>query len=272
MIRVIENLSEFVVECVPEGTMVRCRVTRSRKGVDRGIYPTYFLHLEREEGRPVFLLAARKRKKVAASSYLISTDPTDLSRECQSLVGRLTANILGAKFCLMAQLPAGSRLSAAAHINDHHHHHMLEDSTSSSRTSDRSSSASSSDASEAKQQLREICLAQVQYDLDILGMKGPRNMNVLAARPADNVYEVLKSKKAAWDSRLKSYVLDFHGRASQASVKNFQLVRESQPDVVIMQFGKLSEEKFILDFRHPLSALQAFGIALSSFDCKIACE
>jgi len=45
-----------------------------------GIFPTYFLHLEREDGRPVFLLAARKRKKVAASSYLISTDPTDLSR------------------------------------------------------------------------------------------------------------------------------------------------------------------------------------------------
>jgi hypothetical protein len=33
-------------------------------------------------------------------------------------------------------------------------------------------------------------------------------------------------------------------------VKNFQLIRESQPDVVIMQFGKLSEEKFILDFRY----------------------
>jgi hypothetical protein len=39
----------------------------------------------------------------------------------------------------------------------------------------------------------------------------------------------------------------------QASVKNFQLIRESQPDVVIMQFGKLSEEKFILDFRYSLS-------------------
>jgi hypothetical protein len=67
-------------------------------------------------------------------------------------------------------------------------------------------------------QLREVCLAQVQYDLDILGMKGPRNMHILAARPHDNVYEVLKSKKAAWDGQLKSYVLDFHGRASQVCV------------------------------------------------------
>jgi len=67
-------------------------------------------------------------------------------------------------------------------------------------------------------QLREVCLAQVQYDLDILGMKGPRNMHILAARPHDNVYEVLNSKKAAWDGQLKSYVLDFHGRASQVCV------------------------------------------------------
>jgi hypothetical protein len=43
MIRVIENLSEFVVESVPEGAMVRCRVTRSRKGVDRGQQKTYLI-------------------------------------------------------------------------------------------------------------------------------------------------------------------------------------------------------------------------------------
>jgi hypothetical protein len=44
MIRVIENLSEFVVESVPEGAMVRCRVTRSRKGVDRGQQKTYLIN------------------------------------------------------------------------------------------------------------------------------------------------------------------------------------------------------------------------------------
>ena len=36
MIRVIENLSEFVYETVPEGTIVKCRITRNRKGVDKG--------------------------------------------------------------------------------------------------------------------------------------------------------------------------------------------------------------------------------------------
>ena len=37
----------------------------------------------------VFLLAARRRKKSTTSNYLMSTDPTDLSRGGESFVGKL---------------------------------------------------------------------------------------------------------------------------------------------------------------------------------------
>lgn len=37
----------------------------------------------------MFLLAARKRKKSKTSNYLISVDPTDLSRDSASFVGKL---------------------------------------------------------------------------------------------------------------------------------------------------------------------------------------
>ena len=43
-------------------------------------------------------------------------------------------------------------------------------------------------------------------------------------------------------------------------------------DAVIMQFGRVGKDAFTMDYQHPLCALQAFGIALSSFDYKIACE
>lgn len=43
-------------------------------------------------------------------------------------------------------------------------------------------------------------------------------------------------------------------------------------DYVVMQFGRISEDSFTLDFTYPMCALQAFGIALSSFDGKLACE
>lgn len=43
-------------------------------------------------------------------------------------------------------------------------------------------------------------------------------------------------------------------------------------DYIVMQFGRISDEIFTMDFRYPLSPLQAFGIAMTSFHGKIACE
>ena len=68
--------------------------------MDRGLYPTYFLHLEREDGKKIFLLAGRKRKKSTTSNYIISTDPTDLSRGGEAFVAKLRSNILGTQFTL----------------------------------------------------------------------------------------------------------------------------------------------------------------------------
>jgi hypothetical protein len=39
-----------------------------------------------------------------------------------------------------------------------------------------------------------------------------------------------------------------------------------------MQFGRVAEDVFTMDYRYPLCAVQAFAIALSSFDSKLACE
>lgn len=65
-----------------------------------GLFPTYFLHMEREDGKRVFLLAGRKRKKSTTSNYLITTDPTDLSKAGDSFVGKLRSNLIGTQFTL----------------------------------------------------------------------------------------------------------------------------------------------------------------------------
>ena len=87
----------------------------------------------------------------------------------------------------------------------------------------------------------------------------------------DGVLE-LHNKTPVWNDDTQSYVLNFHGRVTQASVKNFQIVHDTDPDYIIMQFGRVAEDIFTMDFRYPMCALQAFGIALSSFDSKLACE
>nr|XP_022905783.1 protein king tubby-like [Onthophagus taurus] len=84
------NVEKFILQPATQKVLYKCRITRDRKGMDRGLYPTYFLHLERDYGKKIFLLAGRKRKKSATSNYLISTDPTDLSRTAESFVGKIT--------------------------------------------------------------------------------------------------------------------------------------------------------------------------------------
>lgn len=41
---------------------------------------------------------------------------------------------------------------------------------------------------------------------------------------------------------------------------------------IILQFGKINEETYIMDFQYPLSILQAFAICVSSLASKKVCE
>jgi tubby-related protein 1 len=83
------NLFEFVFKPAPQNLTVKCRITRDKRGMDKGMYPTYFMHFERDDGRKLFLLAARKRKRSKTSNYLLSIDATDLNRDGENFVGKL---------------------------------------------------------------------------------------------------------------------------------------------------------------------------------------
>jgi tubby-related protein 1 len=84
---------------------------------------------------------------------------------------------------------------------------------------------------------------------------------------------VLRNKAPKWNEALNAYCLNFNGRVTEASVKNFQLVAAGDDGVVpVLQFGKVSDTTFTCDFTAPLSPLVAFAMCLSSFDNKLACE
>lgn len=60
------------------------------------------------------------------------------------------------------------------------------------------------------------------------------------------------------------YSLNFGGRVRVASVKNFQLTRATdERKEVILQFGKIGDDRFVLDYKPPMSRLQAFAAALA---------
>ncbi|XP_068442342.1 tubby-related protein 3 isoform X2 [Clinocottus analis] len=259
----VANPEQFISHPAPRGVTVKCRITRDKKGMDRGLYPTYFMHMEREDGKRVFLLAGRKRKKSKTSNYLISVDATDLSREGESFIGKLRSNLMGTKFTVY-----DSGINPCKNPGT-----LLEESNT-------------------RQELAAVC-----YETNVLGFKGPRKMTVIIpgmnmnfervpVRPQseqesllsrcqnpslENLIE-LHNKAPVWNDDTQSYVLNFHGRVTQASVKNFQIVHDNDPDYIVMQFGRVAEDIFTLDYNYPMCALQAFAIGLSSFDSKLACE
>ncbi|XKL65894.1 hypothetical protein PGB90_009314 [Kerria lacca] len=182
---ILNNLNSFVVQPARQKIHYNCKITRDRKGMDRGLYPTYFLHLEKN--------------------------------------GKKDTNVLGFKG------PRKMTVLIPGMTHD---------------------------------QKRVQIIPQDTTDTMLECWRSKR---------MDNLIE-LHNKTPTWSDDTQSYVLNFHGRVTQASVKNFQIVHDSDIDYIVMQFGRISEDQFTMDYRYPLCALQAFGIALSSFDHKLACE
>ncbi|KAF2298573.1 hypothetical protein GH714_024168 [Hevea brasiliensis] len=126
-------------------------------------------------------------------------------------------------------------------------------------------------------------VAHVSYELNVLGSrsKSTRTENLQSVPLAgykDGML-VLRNKAPRWHEQLQCWCLNFNGRVTVASVKNFQLVASPDNGVgrpehenVILQFGKVGKDVFTMDYQYPISAFLAFAICLSSFDTKIACE
>ena len=144
-------------------------------------------------------------------------------------------------------------------------------------------------------------VGRVSYRFNLLKSRGPRRMvcSIKCPLPEENAddkhlddskmkmpehaasgHTILRNKAPRWHEHLQCWCLNFHGRVTVASVKNFQLVAtvdQSQPggegdEETILQFGKVGDDTFTMDYRQPLSAFLAFAICLSSFGTKLACE
>ena len=82
---------------------------------------------------------------------------------------------------------------------------------------------------------------------------------------------VFENQIPYWNEDKKNYVMMFSDRVKESSVKNFQLKRKegevaSAEDEIFLEFGKINKTDFSLTLKWPFSILNAFGLALSSFD------
>lgn len=268
----IQSVKEFVFTAAPwdhkDAQAIRARITRDKKSSKFGGVK-YFMHLEmpNSNSHRQFILSARKCTRAKTSNYLISTDVDNITRESDNIVGKLRSNALGTRFVAFDN---GAAPTTSLAMRNHDNIR------------------------------REMCM--VMYDTNILGFHGPRRMTLIIpgmedneqmtekvrceCRPTTDADSIasrfdrdqmdsliqLENKKPIWNQDTQSFVLNFHGRVTMASVKNFQIIHKDNPNYIIMQFGRISEDVFTIDYRYPMSAFQSFAIALSSFDSKLACE
>ncbi|MQM05331.1 hypothetical protein Taro_038143 [Colocasia esculenta] len=319
----------------PRDGTIQCFIKRDKSNLTYHLFLCLSSALV-ETGK--FLLSAKRNRRTTSTEYVISMHADNISRSSDTYIGKIRSNFLGTKFIIYdTQSPySGASLPPAG------------------RTSRRFNSRKVS----PKVPSSSYNIAQVTYELNVLGTRGPRRMNCTmysipvsaleaggtvpgqpeniqqrsledsfrsmsfskssimdhsmdfsSARFSDitggtrgedeeEVKErplVLRNKAPRWHEQLQCWCLNFRGRVTVASVKNFQLIAAAQPaagapspsqppppppsqppppehDKIILQFGKVGKDMFTMDYRYPLSAFQAFAICLSSFDTKLACE
>ncbi|CAK9157289.1 unnamed protein product [Ilex paraguariensis] len=303
---------------------IQCFIKRDKSNLIYHLFLCLSPALLVENGK--FLLSAKRTRRTTFTEYIISMDADNISRSSSTYIGKLRSNFLGTKFIIYDTQPPYT----CAHIPQP------------GRTSRRFYSKKVS----PKVPTGSYNIAQITYELNVLGTRGPRRMHCIMhsiptssldaggtvpgqpellsrsledsfrsisfSKSLDHTVEfsssrfseiggsssieeedgkvkplILKNKAPRWHEQLQCWCLNFRGRVTVASVKNFQLIASTQPvpqappasqpaqsdhDKVILQFGKVGKDIFTMDYSYPLSAFQAFAICLSSFDTKLACE
>uniref|UniRef100_A0A0D9VU08 Tubby C-terminal domain-containing protein n=1 Tax=Leersia perrieri TaxID=77586 RepID=A0A0D9VU08_9ORYZ len=284
-----------------EGTL-KCFIRRNRTT------QTYYLYLGLTEALVddgKFLLAARKCRKPTCTDYLISLDMNDMSKGSNTYIGKLRSNFLGTKFTVYdahppydgavvskgrsARVIGLNQVSPRVPAGNYPVSHIsYELNVLGARGPRRMNCIMDSIPASA---VEEGGKAPTQTEFPLSGLDSFPSISFFRSKSAridsatsqlSNQKEeklVLKNKSPRWHEQLQCWCLNFRGRVTVASVKNFQLVASDEngptnqeQDKVILQFGKIGKDLFTMDYRYPISAFQSFAICLSSFDTKIACE
>nr|XP_043633885.1 tubby-like F-box protein 5 [Erigeron canadensis]XP_043633886.1 tubby-like F-box protein 5 [Erigeron canadensis] len=280
----------------PRDSPIQCYIKRDRA---TSTFRLYFGLTPSEDESDKLLLAAKKTRRATSTEFLISLVADDFSRASSTYVGKLRSNFLGTKFTMYDSQPPSNDAFQANHSCSSRRFHTKQVSP--------------------RLPACNYNIASITYELNVLRTRGPRRINCsmhyipissmqeggtaptpksfpqekLPLSSSPSVKEkslpgsvcsdalVLKNKSPRWHEQLQCWCLNFKGRVTVASVKNFQLVAsvdssynvsEAEQNKVILQFGKIGQDIFTMDYRYPLSAYQAFAICLSSFDTKPACE
>ncbi|KAK3012191.1 hypothetical protein RJ639_010886 [Escallonia herrerae] len=309
----------------PRDGTVQCFIKRDKSNLTYHLFLCLSPALLVENGK--FLLSAKRTRRTTCTEYVVSMDADNISRSSNTYIGKLRSNFLGTKFIIYdtqpphacAHIPPPgrssrrfySKVSPKVPSGSYNIAHITYELNVLGTRGPRrmhcimhSIPISALDAGgtvpgqpELLPRSLEDSFRSISFSKSLdhsVEFSSSRFSEIGGSCPEDEEAKtklplILKNKAPRWHEQLQCWCLNFRGRVTVASVKNFQLIASTQPisnaaaptsqpaqppehDKVILQFGKVGKDMFTMDYRYPLSAFQAFAICLSSFDTKLACE
>ena len=247
---------------------IKCRVSIVKKGC---FFTKKYFTFILDDSNVTILVAKHTRRANGASTFLIySSDTPGRALEKQQPVARLHANMMGTEYSLITDNDEKKIVEPSLEYPYHQH---------------------------------DLCA--VAFAPNILGRKGPRKVTailpklvatgesawhlmpvstgsgsligryrdaVIRSKDPSNMCIMLHNRPPQWNPNLSAYCLNFNGRVTRPSVKNFQLASKEDPNRIILQFGRVGSKEFALDYAFPMGPLQAFATALSAIDRKLGFE
>jgi len=233
--------------------LVQCTIIRDRTGMTGGrLFPTYELINEATKNT---ILLAKKMNMNRTSNYHFfdmtrGAAGSKLTKKSGNYLGKLRARNIGSTEYVLLSKSSVAHEELAAFIFDR---------------------LSIFEQLKEGSQPRKMSVALPPLDSNDCPIPQPLAedgskalFNALNGSKKDFKMYYLETKDPVFENG--NFRLNFGGRVTIPSVKNFQLVHSHDIDDIICQFGKVGDERFHIDYKAPLNALQAFACAICQFN------
>ncbi|XP_075106025.1 tubby-like F-box protein 5 [Nicotiana tabacum] len=280
---------------------IQCFIKRDKAN---SVYRLYFGLTPSENERDKLLLAAKKIRRATSTDFVISLAADDFSQASNTYVGKLRSNFVGTKFTIYDSQPSSETAIEHGRLCQSFQAKKVSPGVPACNYRVATISYELNIVRRPKGPRRIHCtMHSIPFSSIQEGGSAPtptlfpqsfdeKSLSAPLSKTKELAIDIsssgssqeplmLKNKTPWWNEKMHSWCLNFKGRVTVASVKNFQLLAAGDPshnipvaeqDKVILQFGRIGKDSFTMDYRYPLSAFQAFAICLTSFDSKPACE
>eukprot|EP00792_Barthelona_sp_PAP020_P006495 TRINITY_DN3012_c0_g3_i1.p1 TRINITY_DN3012_c0_g3~~TRINITY_DN3012_c0_g3_i1.p1 ORF type:complete len:356 (+),score=88.31 TRINITY_DN3012_c0_g3_i1:38-1105(+) len=274
----IQARKNFFNTPLPIGLTFQCRVMREKSGTF-GSTKKYYLYCENPDE---FLMSAEYKSQLSGSSFEFFDSNINMMRESNNYLGKLEKGRFSDAWVLYDFGESPKHILANhANASKNELDILLE---TQSRTElgvfVKPSNISDFLANQHHFAVNvylpdEKCVFKPKVENDTHSLESMIKNAPFLSTSSDHYYRLF-TKNPSWDYEKQVYSLNFENRIIQNSIKNFQITMKdeqreklnisSNEDEVILQFGKMGKDSYILDFSAPFTPFQAFATAMLAFE------